>query len=106
MKVRGPNYRVKFVRQKEQTQYRWKANENWVLAVYHVQEFEISDDPDKTKECPWDEKVELQLKQPKTEIEVHETHNNSCITRCTHAQSKCVTHVVVTLNRHGERTTF
>ena len=77
MKVRGPNHRVKFVRQKKQTQYQWKANEKWILAVYHVQEFEISDDPDKIKEWPLDEKVELQLKKPKTEIEVHEAHNNS-----------------------------
>ena len=66
---------MKFVRQKKQTQYRWKANEKWILAVYHVQEFEISDDPDKIKEWPLDEKVELQLKKPKTEIEVHEIHN-------------------------------
>ena len=61
MKARGSNYRVKFVRQKEQTQYRWRANEKWILAVYHVQEF---------KNLPPDEEVTLPLKKPKTEIEV------------------------------------
>lgn len=68
MKVRGPNYRVKFVRQKEQSQYRWKENGKWILAVYHVQEFEIPDD--EIEKWPVDKEVKLPLKKPKTEIEV------------------------------------
>ena len=61
MKARGSNYRVKFVRQKLQTQHQWRANKKWILAVYHVQEF---------KNWPLDEEVTLPLKKPKTEIEV------------------------------------
>ena len=72
MKVRGPNYRVQFVRQKEQTQYRWKENGKWILAVYNVQEFEIRDD--EIEKWPLDEEVILPLKKSKTEIEViHDT---------------------------------
>ena len=68
MKVRGPNYRVKFLRQKKQTQYQWKENEKWILAVYNVQEFEIPD----REIHKWrpNEEVSLPLKMPKTEIEV------------------------------------
>ena len=68
MKVRGPNYRVQFVRQKEQTQYRWKENRKWILAVYKVQEFEIPND--EIEKWPIDEEVILPLKKSKTEIEV------------------------------------
>ena len=68
MRVRGPNYRVKFLRQKKQTQYQWKENEKWILAVYNVQEFEIPDR--EIHKWPLDEEVELTLKKPKTEIEV------------------------------------
>lgn len=77
MKVRGPNYRVRFVRQKVQTQHRWRANKKWILAVYHVQEFEILDG--EIEKWPLDEEVTLQLKnsKPKTEIEVHNAGCNS-----------------------------
>ena len=74
MKVRGPNYRVKFVRQKERTQYQWKGNGKWILAVYHVQEFEIPDD--EIEKWPLDKEVKLPLKMPKTEIEVHNSMHN------------------------------
>ena len=68
MKVRGLNYRLKFVRQKLQTQHQWRANKKWILAVYHVQEFEILDG--EVEKLPLDEEVILPLKKPKTEIEV------------------------------------
>ena len=68
MKVRGPNYQVRFLRQKKQTQYKWKANEKWIVAVYNVQQFEI---PDKEFErWPMDEQVQVPLEVPKMEIEV------------------------------------
>ena len=68
MKVRGPNYQVRFLRQKEQTQYKWKANEKWIVAVYNVQESEITEN--ETEELEEDEEVQIKFKAPKTEIEV------------------------------------
>lgn len=68
MKVRGPNYQLKFVRQKLQTQHRWRANKKWILAVYHVQEFEILDG--EIEKWPLNKEATLPLKKPKTEIEV------------------------------------
>lgn len=65
MKVRGPNYQVTFLRQKEQTQYKY---EKWILAVYNVQQFEI---PDKEfKRWQMDKQEQIPLKEPKMEIEV------------------------------------
>ena len=69
MKVRGPNYHVGYLRQKKQTQHKWKANEKWTLAVYNVQEFQM-----KKKEIDnWevDKEVELPLTAPKKEVEVN-----------------------------------
>ena len=68
MKVRGPKFRVKFLRQKKQAQYQWKENENWILAVYNVREFEIPDR--EIEKWPLDKEVSLPLKKLKTEIEV------------------------------------
>jgi len=68
MKVRGSNYKVRFLRQKEQTQYKWKANEKWIVAVYNVQESEITENGTDHEELEEDEEV---FKAPKTEIEVH-----------------------------------
>ena len=68
MKVRGPNYQVRFLRQKEQAQYKWKANEKWIVAVYNVQESEITEN--ETEELEENEEVQIKFKAPKTEIEV------------------------------------
>ena len=68
MKVRGPKFRVKFLRQKKQAQYQWKENEKWILAVCNVREFEIPDR--EIEKWPLDKEVPLPLKKLKTEIEV------------------------------------